>query len=103
VFVISGAVAEQVVNAGPVATYGPNDMVLDNWGQVRSWAATAPVTSHGSSGIGFVNFGDLDRLDVGPPVTIVAGEHGLNLGLGDVWIHGAVPPCGPWPPEVAPR
>jgi hypothetical protein len=32
VFVISGAVAEQVVNAGPVATYGPNDMVLDNWG-----------------------------------------------------------------------
>jgi len=25
----------RVVNAGPVTTYGPNDMVLDNWGEVR--------------------------------------------------------------------
>lgn len=30
VFVISGTVVEQVANAGPVSTYGENDMVLDN-------------------------------------------------------------------------
>ena len=79
-FVISGAVVEQVVNAGSVTTYGPNDMVLDNWGQVQSWTATAPVTSHGPSGIGFVNFGDLDRLDVQAPIaTHGTGARGFNL------------------------
>lgn len=30
VFVISGAVVEEVVNEGPVTTYGQNHMVLDN-------------------------------------------------------------------------
>lgn len=30
VFVISGAVVDQVLTAGPVTTYGQNDMVLDN-------------------------------------------------------------------------
>lgn len=60
---ISGATVEQVANTGPVTTYGQNvttygqnDMVLDNWGEVTSWTATASVTSHGPSGIGFVNF-----------------------------------------------
>jgi hypothetical protein len=67
VFVISGAVVDEVVNEGPVTTYGQNDMVLDNWGEVRSWLATAPVTSRGPSGIGFVNFGRLGRLDVQAP------------------------------------
>jgi hypothetical protein len=57
-----------------VITYGPNDMVLDNWGQVRSWVATAPVTSHGPSGIGFVNFGDLDELQVQAPIS----THGVG-------------------------
>ena len=32
VFVISGAVVDQVASTGPVTTYGQNDMVLDNWG-----------------------------------------------------------------------
>jgi hypothetical protein len=31
VFVISGADVEKVRNDGPVTTYGPNEMVLDNW------------------------------------------------------------------------
>ncbi|WP_234312484.1 hypothetical protein [Streptomyces sp. NRRL F-5065] len=69
VFVISGAVVDQVLNTGTVTTYGQNDMVLDNWGQVREWTATAPLTSHGPSGIGFVNFGALGSLDVQAPIT----------------------------------
>jgi hypothetical protein len=80
VFVISGAVVDEVVNGGPVTTYGQNDMVLDNWGEVRSWLATAPVTSRGPSGIGFVNFGRLGRLDVQAPVqTFGTGARGFNV------------------------
>lgn len=80
VFVISGATVEEVVNAGPVTTHGQNDMVLDNWGDVKNWTALAPVTSHGPSGIGFVNFGAIDRLDVRAPITTTgAGARGFNL------------------------
>lgn len=80
VFVISGAEVEEVHNAGPVTTYGQNDMVLDNWGTVATWRASAPVTSEGPSGIGFVNFGDIDLLDVAAPiVTHGKGARGFNL------------------------
>jgi hypothetical protein len=80
VFVISGAAVEEVVNAGPVTTDGQNDMVLDNWGRVATWRATAPVTSTGPSGIGFVNFGDIDVLDVRAPIrTNGRGARGFNL------------------------
>jgi hypothetical protein len=80
VFVVSGARVETVVNDGPVTTMGPNDMVLDNWGEVGTWTARAPVTSHGPSGIGFVNFGMLGRLDVQAPVTTHgAGARGFNV------------------------
>lgn len=80
VFVISGAEVETVENAGPVTTYGQNDMVLDNWGKVQRWQATAPVTSHGPSGIGFVNFGDIDTLEVTAPITTTGkGARGFNL------------------------
>jgi hypothetical protein len=51
-FVIYSGEVDDVVNEGPVTTYGPNDMVLDNWGSARRWTARAPVTSRGSSGIG---------------------------------------------------
>jgi hypothetical protein len=79
VFVITGANVDRVVAAGPVTTYGQNDMVLDNWGSVGIWTATAPVTSHGPSGIGFVNFGDIDVLDVQAPiVTTGKGARGFN-------------------------
>ena len=76
VFVVSGVVVDQVLNTGPVTAYGPNDMVLDNWGQVQSWITTAAVTSYGPSGIGFVNFGDIDRLDVRAPIS----THGVGAG-----------------------
>ena len=80
VFVTSGAVVEQVINQGPVTTNGQNDMVLDNWGAVTTWRATAPVTSNGPSGIGFVNFGQLDRLDVQAPIqTFGTGARGFNV------------------------
>lgn len=61
------------MNRGPVSIYGVNDMVLDNWGRVRLWVAEGPVTSHGDSGIGFVNFGDIAALIVrfgAPPGTV---------------------------------
>lgn len=80
VFVITGAVVEQVRNQGPVTTYGQNDMVLDNWGRVDEWIAEAPVTSHGPSGIGFVNFGDIRSLEVRAPITTTGkGARGFNL------------------------
>jgi hypothetical protein len=80
VFVVSGARVATVFNDGPVTTTGPNDMVLDNWGQVGAWTARAPVTSRGPSGIGFVNFGTLGRLDVQAPVTTYgAGARGFNV------------------------
>ncbi|WP_027945297.1 hypothetical protein [Amycolatopsis taiwanensis] len=80
VFVISGAVVDQVTNAGPTTTYGQNDMVLDNWGDVATWTVTAPVTSNGPSGIGFVNFGTIDSLDVRAPIqTNGKGARGFNL------------------------
>lgn len=80
VFVGSGVHAHNVVNQGPVATYGPNDMVLDNWGKVDSWRAQAPVISQGASGIGFVNFGDIDVLEVTAPIeTHGLGARGFNL------------------------
>jgi hypothetical protein len=52
-----------VHNHGPVTTYGPNDLVLDNWGAVGRWIADEKVTSYGPSGIGFVNFGRVDVLE----------------------------------------
>ena len=80
VFVISGAVVQEVDNAGPVTTNGQNDMVLDNWGEVVRWNTTAPVTSKGPSRIGFVNFGAIDRLDVQAPIqTYGIGARGFNL------------------------
>ncbi|MEU9337126.1 hypothetical protein AB0D49_28840 [Streptomyces sp. NPDC048290] len=80
VFVISGAHAEKVHTAGPVTTYGQNDMVLDNWGTVDSWEAGGPITSRGPSGIGFVNFGDLHQLDVHAPITTHGtGARGFNV------------------------
>lgn len=79
-FVISGAVVDEVITAGPVTTNGQNDMVLDNWGDVSTWTVTARVTSNGPSGIGFVNFGNIDRLDVQAPTqTNGKGARGFNL------------------------
>jgi hypothetical protein len=85
VFVVSGAFVDSVRNHGPVTTYGPNDMVLDNWGSVDEWVAEAKITSLGPSGIGFVNFGAINRLRVNAPIeTFGQGARGFNVYAGRV-------------------
>jgi hypothetical protein len=85
VFVVSGAFVADVHNHGPVTTYGPNDMVLDNWGAVDRWIVDGKVTSYGPSGIGFVNFGSLDRLEVNALIeTFGQGSRGFNVYTGSV-------------------
>ena len=85
VFVVSGAFVDSVHNHGPVTTYGPNDMVLDNWGTVDRWIADEKVSSYGPSGIGFVNFGTVDLLQVNAPIeTFGQGSRGFNVYTGTV-------------------
>jgi hypothetical protein len=85
VFVVHGAHVDLVCSHGAVTTYGPNDMVLDNWGTVDRWIAEAKVTSHGPSGIGFVNFGAINQLDVQAPIeTFGQGARGFNVYAGTV-------------------
>ena len=85
VFVVSGATANLVHNCGPVTTYGPNDMVLDNWGSVDRWIAEAAITSFGPSGIGFVNFGIVNLLQINAPIeTFGQGARGFNVYTGTV-------------------
>jgi hypothetical protein len=80
VFIVHGCHAGSVRNHEPVTTYGPNDMVLDNWGEVDVWIAHAPVTSFGPSGIGFVNFGALCDLRCEAPIeTFGKGARGFNV------------------------
>ena len=79
VFVLYGSFVKKVHNIGPVATFGVNNMVLDNWGVVESWVADSKLTSHGPSGIGFVNFGSLGCLQIKAPIeTFGHGARGLN-------------------------
>lgn len=83
VFTVHGAYVDSVRILGPVTTYGVNDMVLDNWGQVDRWEVNAKVTSFGASGIGFVNFGNLGWLKVNAPIeTFGQGARGFNLYAG---------------------
>ena len=85
VFVVAGAYVDSVRNRGPVTTYGPNDMVLDNWGTVDQWIADDKVTSYGPSGIGFVNFGIVNRLQVNAAIeTFGQGSRGFNVYSGTV-------------------
>jgi hypothetical protein len=85
VFVVYGAFADGVRNRGPVTTYGANDMVLDNWGVVDRWVAEEKITSHGPSGIGFVNFGTLNVLQIDAPIeTFGQGARGFNVYTGTV-------------------
>jgi hypothetical protein len=85
VFVVSGAFVDQVRNRGPVTTYGPNDMVLDNWGTVGHWIVDEKITSYGPSGIGFVNFGVVDLLQANAPIeTFGQGARGFNVYTGTV-------------------
>lgn len=82
---MSGAFVDKVCNRGPVTTYGPSDMVLDNWGTVGHWLADDKIVSYGPSGIGFVNFGTVDLLEVNAPIeTFGQGSRGFNVYTGTV-------------------
>ena len=85
VFAVYGVHIDTVRNRGPVTTYGVNDMVLDNWGVVERWIADDKITSHGPSGIGFVNFVIIRRLKVTAPIeTFGQGARGFNVYAGTV-------------------
>ena len=85
VFTVHGAFVDQVRTTGPVTTYGANDMVLDNWGAVETWISDDKITSYGPSGIGFVNFGTIGRLQVNATVeTFGKGARGFNVYAGTV-------------------
>jgi hypothetical protein len=85
VFTVYGAHVDVVRNRGPVTSYGANDMVLDNWGVVDRWIAEEKITSHGPSGIGFVNFGIVHELKVNKPIeTFGKGARGFNVYTGTV-------------------
>jgi hypothetical protein len=85
VFVVYGAHVNKVVNCGPVTTYGVNDMVLDNWGIVNEWVVEGPITSRGSSGIGFVNFNEIKTIRVLSDIeTYGIGARGFNVYAGSV-------------------
>ncbi len=85
VFTVFNAFVDVVRNRGPVTTYGVNDMVLDNWGSVDCWIAEEKITSHGPSGIGFVNFGIVNSLEVQAPIeTFGQGARGFNVYAGTV-------------------
>jgi len=85
VFIVHGAHVDLVHNRGPVVTYGVNDMVLDNWGFVDRWIAEEKLTSYGSSGIGFVNFGIVNELKIKAPIeTFGRGARGFNVYTGTV-------------------
>jgi hypothetical protein len=85
VFTAYGTVVDSVHTKGTVTTYGPNDMVLDNWGVVDRWLSEEKVTSYGPSGIGFVNFGIINSLKLKAPVeTFGEGARGFNVYSGTV-------------------
>ena len=79
VFTVTNARVDRVENHGVTKTYGFNDMVLDNWGAVKEWVVQNDVLSEGTSGIGFVNFGNIHLLDIQAPIiTRGTGARGIN-------------------------
>jgi hypothetical protein len=85
IFTVYGAHVDLVRNRGPVVTYGVNDMALDNWGVVDRWIAEDKITTHGPSGIGFVNFGTVNELKVDAVIeTFGTGARGFNVYTGTV-------------------
>jgi hypothetical protein len=85
VFVVHGATVDLVRNEGPVTTFGPNDMALDNWGAVDRWIASEKISTYGPSGIGFVNFGRTREIRITAPIeTFGQGARGFNVYAGSV-------------------
>lgn len=85
VFTCYGTFVDFVHTVGTVTTFGPNDMVLDNWGTVDRWSSEDKIMSQGPSGIGFVNFGTINSLQIKAPIeTFGQGSRGFNVYSGTV-------------------
>ncbi|MGT2932600.1 hypothetical protein [Streptococcus catagoni] len=74
VFVVYGATVDYLEQNGKAITYGVNDMVLDAWGTVHEWRVNDEVISYGPSGVGFVNFGTVDKFTAEKSIA----THGLG-------------------------
>ena len=102
VFVLQGTVVVEVRNLGAVTTYGPTDMVLDNWGRVERWHAHGKVASYGPNGIGFVNLGELGELAFDALLeTHGLGACGFNSGEVKQDLPDAPAEAAPGPAAVA--
>ena len=66
--ILKGVKVESVRNKGSVSTYGVNDMVLDNWGEVDKWIVDSDIISYGPSGISLVNFGTINSFEAKAPI-----------------------------------
>ncbi|MGD0880558.1 MAG: hypothetical protein ABSB09_03175 [Acidimicrobiales bacterium] len=90
VFVITGADVAHVVNAGPVTTNGPSDVVLDNWGRMDGWTAESAVTSNGPGGsVGSVHIGGRVATRGDNVVTVeIEGEVGAIDVAGGIVLEG---------------
>ncbi|WP_019929173.1 hypothetical protein [Nocardia sp. BMG111209] len=83
--VLSGAQIGHVVAAGPVTTYGHNDLAFDNWGEVAQWTVQGPVRSKGTGGSGFRNRGAITRLEfLGSLETFGHRANGFDLECGSM-------------------
>jgi hypothetical protein len=101
VFTVHGARVDVVSNLGPVTTYGVNDMVLDNWGFVDRWVAEEKITSHGPSGIGFVNFGIVNELKVQAPTSGSARAPSTCTQVRFIWPSSIASSRTPMAPSVS--
>ena len=101
VFVVYSGVVDEVENLGSVTTYGPNDMVLDNWGTVGSWTAKAPIKSYGPSGIGFVQFAELGTLHIAAPIETFGVGRGASTSTTARCTKRASSPSRPMPTQVS--
>ena len=80
VFVLYGAEDDEVVNHGPVVTYGANTVPLDNWGDVGLWTAMQGATTYGPSAIGIINAGTLRVMKVQVGIeTFGPGARGCSI------------------------
>ena len=78
-FISYGALVDELIHDGVTMTYGVNDMVLDAWGKVQRWIVNDKVVSYGPSGVGFVNFGQVDYFEANASIeTYGTGARAYN-------------------------
>lgn len=84
VFLSYGVGIDTVINNKEVTTYGNNDMILDLWGDSKTWTVKERLESYGGSAIGFVLFGNIDKIVMQKILTHGQGARGFNLYDGSI-------------------